>query len=121
VTQLAPASAANAQNMPRYLPGIELERQPELLNDISIVYPSAAGTQDEKVTLRILLSETGAIDDMTVMRAEPKGFFEDAAITAFASAEFSPGEVLGRPVKSQFIVEVEFLPINRGETSGKAY
>ncbi len=115
------ASTADLQSVPRYLSGIELQRQPNLLNDISIVYPIAAGTQEGKVTLRILISETGAIDGMAVMRAEPKGFFEDAALSAFARAEFSPGEVLGRPVKSQYFVEVEFVPINRGETSGKAY
>jgi outer membrane biosynthesis protein TonB len=57
-----------------------------------------------------------------VVRADPKGLFEDAALEAFRSAKFSPGMVLGTPVKSQITVEVEFLPINRGaRISGRMY
>ena len=115
------AVAAPAQAGPRYLFGALLDRQPQLLNEIAIVYPAAAGVQEGRVTLRLLISETGAIDEVAVMHAEPKGFFEEAALSAFAPAEFAPAEVLGKPVKSQFLVEVEFVPFNRGETSGKAY
>ena len=106
---------------PGYLFGTGLHRQPRLLNEITVNYPSAAGVREGRVTLRILVSETGAIDNLAVFRADPKGFFEDAALEAFARAEFAPGVFLGIPVKSQFFVEVDFLPINRGRASGRGY
>ena len=62
------------------------------------------------------------VDDVAVVRAEPKGVFEQAALEAFRAARFSPGMVLGTPVKSQITVEVEFMPINRGaRVSGRTY
>jgi periplasmic protein TonB len=106
---------------PGYRYGIGLHRQPRLLNEIMVNYPPAAGAREGSVTLRILVSETGAIDNLAILRANPKGFFEEAALNAFALAQFAPGEFLGVPVKSQFFVEVEFMPISRAGLSGKGY
>ena len=106
---------------PGYLYGLGLHRQPRLLNEVTVDYPTGAGAREGKVMLRILVSETGAIDNMVVVRASPAGFFEEVTLNAFARAEFAPGEFLGVPVKSQFFVEVEFVPINRGGVSGKGY
>ena len=72
--------------------------------------------------LRILISDTGHVDDVAVVRAEPRGVFEQAAIEAFAKARFAPGLAAGTPVKSQITVEVQFVPINRGaRVSGRTY
>ncbi|SBT07551.1 exported hypothetical protein [Candidatus Accumulibacter aalborgensis] len=106
---------------PGYASGVGLGRQPRLLSEITLEYPSAAGTRDGIVVLRILVSETGTVDNLVVLRANPEGFFEDAALKAFAPAKFSPGEFLGVPVKSQFFVEVDFAPYNRGGVGSKGY
>jgi len=106
---------------PGYLFGAGLHRQPRLLNEISLDYPAEAGAREGHVTLRILVSERGAVDNLAVVRADQAGYFEEVALTAFARAVFAPGEFLGAPVKSQFFVEVEFTPINRGGVSGKGY
>lgn len=107
--------------VPGYSYGIGLNSQPRLLNEITIEYPVAAGEQEGKLLLRILVSETGAMENLAIIKADPPGVFEDAAVSAFAKAEFSPGRMLGVPVKSQFFVEVDFLPINRENTSGRGY
>jgi TonB family protein len=120
-TKTTEIAAPGLPPAPGYKFGVGLHRQPRLLNDIQPEYPSAAGVRDGIVFLRILVSETGAIDNLAVVRAEPTGFFENAALEAFARAEFSPGEFLGVPVKSQFFVELEFIPINRGRASGRGY
>ena len=74
------------------------------------------------VVLRLLISEKGAVDNVAVVRAEPRGIFEQAAIEAFSKARFSPGLAAGTPVKSQITVEVQFMPINRGaRVSGRTY
>ena len=107
---------------PDYLFGARLDPGPRPLDNIEPEYPESAHLQEGKVVLRLLIGETGAVDDVAVVRAEPKGLFEDAALEAFRVARFSPGMVLGRPVKSQITVEVEFLPINRGaRISGRMY
>lgn len=105
-----------------YLHGARLDPGPRPIGDIQPEYPDSANLQEGKVVLRILISETGVVDKIAVVRAEPKGLFEDAALDAFRVARFSPGLVLGTPVKSQITVEVEFLPINRGaRISGRMY
>jgi TonB family protein len=116
-----PAESALAP-APDYLLGARLDPGPRPLGSIEPEYPDSANLQEGKVVLRVLISDTGVVDDVAVVRAEPKGLFESAALDAFRVARFSPGMVLGSPVKSQITVEVEFLPINRGaRISGRMY
>jgi len=101
--------------------GLGLSRPPQLLNEISVEYPAAAGTKDGKLVLRIAVGETGAIESMQILKADPPGLFEEAALKAFSRAEFAPGQFLGLPVRSHFVVEVDFLPVSRDSTSGRGY
>ena len=110
-----------AINLPDRSYGLGLNRPPQLLSDVSIVYPEAAGGRQGIVQLRISVNEQGRIIDMAVLTAEPKGLFEEAALSAFSGAKFNPGEVLGQPVVSDYIVEIDFLPINRDNASGRGY
>jgi TonB family protein len=107
---------------PAYLFGPRLDPGPRPLHDIEPEFPPEAGLQEGVVVLRILISEAGAVDEVAVVRSSPKGLFESSALAAFGSAEFSPGMVLGIPVKSQVTVEVNFTPFNRGTAvSGRSY
>lgn len=105
-----------------YLPATKLDQGPTPLHDIEPVYPIEAELQDGRVILRLLIDEMGSVDQAEVVRATPSGLFENAAIEAFGSAKFSPGMLLGVPVKSQVTIEVRFAPINKGEAvSGRSY
>jgi TonB family protein len=66
------------------------------------------------VALEIVVLGTGEVDSVRVLKATPAGFFEDAAITGFKNAKFSPGILGGLGVKSRMEIEVEFMPTNRG-------
>jgi len=113
----APLAAA-----PDYAFGVRLDPGPRPLSDIEPDYPDMAHLREGVVVLRLLISERGAVDNVAVVRAEPRGIFEQAAIDAFSKARFSPGLAAGTPVKSQITVEVQFMPINRGaRVSGKTY
>jgi len=113
----APLAAA-----PDYAFGARLDPGPRPLSDIEPDYPDMAHLREGVVVLRLLISERGAVDNVAVVRAEPRGIFEQAAIDAFSKARFSPGLAAGTPVKSQITVEVQFMPINRGaRVSGKTY
>lgn len=99
-----------------------LDPAPRLLSDVDPSYPDAAGVREGRVVLRILVNERGIVDDVMVINAFPKGVFDEAAVSAFRSALFSPGRYLGVPVKSQLSIEVEFQPTNRGaNVSGRGY
>ena len=105
-----------------YALGVKLDPGPRPLDEIEPDYPDVVNLRSGTVVLRLLISDTGRVDDVSVVRAEPVGVFEQAAIEAFAKARFAPGMAGGRPVKSQIRVEVEFMPINRGgRVSGRSY
>nr|WP_246294797.1 energy transducer TonB [Schlegelella koreensis] len=120
----APAPAAEVQlpDAPDYLFAARLDPGPRPLGDIEPVYPDAANLQEGTVVIRLLIGADGNVDNVAVVRAQPKGLFEQAALDAFGRARFAPGYLLGTPVKSQITVEVHFQPINRGaRVSGRTY
>lgn len=113
----APLAAA-----PDYAFGVRLDPGPRPLEDIEPEYPDPVNLREGVVVLRLLISDTGHVDNVAVVRAEPRGVFEQAALDAFSRARFSPGLAAGTPVKSQITVEVQFMPINRGaRVSGRTY
>jgi protein TonB len=117
----APQSGALA-DAPDYALSTSLDPGPRPLDEIDPDYPDTVNLRSGTVVLRLLISDTGHVDDVGVVRAEPQGVFEKAAIEAFAKARFSPGMASGAPVKSQIRVEVQFMPINRGgRVSGRSY
>jgi len=85
----------------------------QVANRVDPVYPPDAGLTEGTVVLRLLIGKTGTVDDVTVVRAAPRGVFERAAVAAFAAARFAPGRLLGLPVKSQVTFEVRiYCPRN---------
>jgi protein TonB len=107
---------------PDYALGIRLDPGPRPIGEIEPDYPDTVRLREGVVVLRLLISDTGHVDDVGVIRSEPRGVFEQAAIDAFSKARFSPGLAAGTPVKSQITVEVQFMPINRGaRVSGRTY
>ncbi len=99
-----------------------LDPGPVPLADIDPVYPEAAGKRQGIVRLTLLINEEGIVDEAIVVYSRPAAMFDDAAVTAFSQARFTPGKFLGIPVKSRLTVEVEFTPINRGgAVTGRGY
>jgi len=97
----------------RYYASLEVDVRAEPLNDPPLVYPLRAYQMRVrgKVTLRILINERGGVDDVTVVEAEPRGyFFEDAALEATRALQFSPAMRFGHRVKSRKDLEVIFNP-----------
>jgi protein TonB len=90
----------------------DLDVRAEPLNDVSLVYPELAYQRRirGKVLLRLLISAAGKIDEVAVLDSEPRGLFEDAALTATWAVQFSPAVKSGRRVKSQKTLEVVFDP-----------
>ncbi len=118
----ADRSAHGLADAPDYLSARLLSVGPRPLDDIQPQYPEAADLRTGKVVLRLLISDTGHVDDVAVVRATPPGLFDASALEAFAKARFSPGLAGGVAVKSQMTVEIEFVPLNRlSRISGRSY
>lgn len=106
-----PSSAVVKDERPAksaYLAGLKLEEPPRPLTDIEPVFPDNVGKQNGTVVLTLFINEMGTVDDVAVVRAFPLAVFEDYAVKAFKEARFSPGKMLGAPVKSQMTIEVNF-------------
>jgi protein TonB len=106
---------------PDYRTSSTLDVPPQPLTDIEPHYPEAADRQQGSVVLRLLINERGSVDNVGVVKAFPPGLFEEEARLAFEQAAFSPARQGGSPVKSQLVIEVQFIPFNRGGVGGQAY
>jgi protein TonB len=99
-----------------------LDRGPQPLDDIEPEIPAIAGTRGGLVTLRLVISDRGAVESVEVVQSSPPGLFDAAAIAAFGHARFSPGLKAGLPVRSEVTYEVSFAPVGRGtDSSGRTY
>jgi TonB family protein len=93
---------------------VTLDSRPQLLSNVVIEYPLNANNREGIVTLELTLAIGGKVDHIEVLKATPSGFFESAAMKGFQGAQFTPGLFQGLGVKARLIVEVEFMPTNRG-------
>jgi len=93
-----------------YLPARLLDVYPRMLVEVPMVYPDAAASLDlsGRVTLLLLIDELGTVVDVTVIEADPAGYFEEAAVETFRGVLFSPGMRNGHPVKSRLLFELSF-------------
>jgi periplasmic protein TonB len=111
----APAPApAPAAVLPVPLAGYyrssELEVRPQISLPANPVYPEAAKKDrlSGRVVLRLLVDESGSLDDLAAVEKEGGELFADAALQAFAKARITPGRLAGAPVKAQMYLEVHF-------------
>jgi len=102
------ASASGIAAPPRYLPVDELDERPLVRTQVHPVFPADASVASGRVVLQLLISEAGAVDEAVAVQADPPGFFEQAAMDAFASARFTPGRKDGHAVRSALKIELNF-------------
>ena len=60
------------------------------------------------VELEFTITSRGTVEDIKVVRAEPRNIFERAAIAALSRWRFSPQEVDGKPIERRAIQEIRF-------------
>lgn len=102
----APAAAAAS----RYFLARELDARPAPLERVDPAYPNDAFLRDisGRVVVRLYLQESGAVEKVLILHAEPPGYFEEAVEQAFRAARFTPAIKNGRPVKAQVVIEVRY-------------
>jgi protein TonB len=95
---------------PTYYPAKQLDERPQAKRPVNPVYPDAAAVAgvEGEVMLLLLIDETGKVRDVSVVEAKPEGYFEESAMVAFHSAEFTPAIKQGRRVKSRVLIRVQY-------------
>lgn len=88
----------------------EVDRAAVFLNDVMPEYPPQAHADgiEGHVDVRVFIDEAGFIRDVAIDAASPPGFFEQAAISAFKTARFTPAYKNEQPVKSQKKIRIWF-------------
>ncbi len=93
----------------------ELTRRPRPAGEVTLSYPVFlppvdVGRGGGVVILRVLIAETGVVDQVFVEFSDLPEAFQDEAVLRFAHARFLPGEIDDLAVKSQMRVEVILHP-----------
>jgi protein TonB len=88
----------------------ELDTQPKALSVVRPSYPQLAIRQrvEGTIILTVLISETGEVSDVRVLRGIDKFGLNEAAIRALRSTRFSPPMKDGKRVKTWFPQSVQF-------------
>ena len=89
---------------PAWYEAKDLDSYPQPLARVQPVYPSSATDISGDVTLLLQVDEFGAVHQLSVVAAEPGGYFEEAALLAFQLARFTPAQREGHPVRSRIVI-----------------
>jgi protein TonB len=119
---LAPSDGDNALRLTpdqTYYPAKQLDVYPQPLTPIKLNFPDTAATHrgDGRVLLLLLIDEFGAVNEVSVVEAQPEGLFEDAALSVLRATQFLPAQKQGRPVKSRVLLQVNYI---QGDSAGTA-
>jgi len=72
----------------------------------------AAGTG--RFRLDLLIDESGVVDKIALIEADPPGPLQEALRAALMATRFEPGQRGGRAVKSRVVLRVSFQPVREG-------
>lgn len=95
---------------PIYYAARQLDVYPALLEPINLPYPERAARDEVsgKVTVLLLIDERGMVNDVSVVEAEPVGYFEETTRAVFSETRFAPARKDGRPVRSRVLISVSY-------------
>lgn len=92
-----------------YVNASVLTRKPQIVWEPLLEFPSSADDdQAGKIVVRLLISKFGAVDEVIVESSELPMSFEDAVVSGFLGARFTPGEINGIAVASSIQIEIRF-------------
>ncbi|MDA8094858.1 MAG: TonB family protein [Betaproteobacteria bacterium] len=101
-----------------------LDVRPRPREPINPVYPPGAANTSGTVTLLLWVDEHGVVVKESVVKAVPKGIFDQSVLDAFGHAgtrpAFYPAQKDGRDVASRFLVRVRFTAVPPSPVPGVA-
>lgn len=87
-----------------------LDQRPGITKRVEPEYPAKARRMNiqGKVAVQMVIDTSGMPRNCSVVRADPSGYFEDAAIAAASSMRFTPGKLKGQPVNTLVLLPFTF-------------
>ena len=111
-------------DFPKFIPGInvkiphtrewftpdQVDQRPRVLRSVLPTYPynATANGIEGRVVVRFVVNENGGVENPEVVKADPEGVFEEAAIAAIVKYKFIPAKVGGEKVKCSAILPIGF-------------
>lgn len=88
----------------------EVDRRPQGISTMQPLYPYQARRMSIEgyVTVRFLVTRTGSVNKLTILKAEPEGVFEQAVKNTVQHWRFKPGQKNGQPVATWVKTSIEF-------------
>lgn len=79
----------------------QVDHKPRVLRPVTPIYPYQATISgiEGRVVVRFIVDENGEVQNPEVVKAEPKGVFEEAALAAIARYKFIPAKIGSKNVK----------------------
>jgi TonB family protein len=110
--ELAAAAAALARAQAAAIPEVVNESRLQRLHFVAPVYPpdALASGQSGSVDLEFTVTPAGEVTDIKVQAAEPRGVFEQAAISALSQSRYRPPERDGTAVAQRVRLRLRFKP-----------
>jgi protein TonB len=101
----------------KYYTVLDLDVYPSARTPLEVEYPkrTTGARVSGRVLVMLALDETGNVDDISVVKGEPEGYFDDAVRAKLSITPFFPAQKNGIAVKSRILLSVEF-----GAPSGQA-
>lgn len=93
-----------------YFKASELDRRPFPLEPLEVPVPESAQHLAGVVQIRLRISETGQVDDASIVMGTGLAEFEAVALQEFARTRFHPGYRANLPVRSEMLIEVTLKP-----------
>jgi protein TonB len=93
-----------------YYAARQLDIYPALASVLDLRYPehASAARVTGRAAIVLLIDHTGTVNDVTVIEADPPGYFEEDVRRAFMAARFRPALKGGRAVRSRVIVNIDY-------------
>lgn len=90
----------------------DLDVVPKRTRDPHVIYPPMAARQKIETTIlmSVLVSETGDVTDVKILRGDERFGFNDAAVRALRGARYSPAMKSGKRVKTWLPQMIQFKP-----------
>jgi periplasmic protein TonB len=93
----------------KYYTVLDLDVYPSARAPLEVEYPerTTGARVSGRVLVMLALDETGNVDDISVVKGEPEGYFEDAVRRKLSITRFLPAQKNGIAVKSRILLSVE--------------
>ncbi|MEY4907325.1 MAG: hypothetical protein RL260_1043 [Pseudomonadota bacterium] len=94
-----------------YLSRSQLTRPPAPQQSIDLLYPELAPSGRFRAVVTLFIDDRGVVQRVRIDEADDSGLpqvLEEVTRQTFLRSTFAPGEINGRPTRSQLRIEVEY-------------